>query len=126
MAPTINDDDDCLFPSELGEMEDSLLELDEMVGNKETAKQNDVKQELSQEDDTLSICGLEDSEITTDGEEKEEENDKKKVIFKRIWSNFGKKSQERLHSNLLHLMFTHAPIKLFIQGIGKNSVWDSK
>ena len=33
-----------------------LLELDETVGNKETAKQNDVKQVLSQEDDTLSIC----------------------------------------------------------------------
>ena len=40
---TINDDDDCLFPSELGEMVGSLLELDKMVGNKETAKQNDVK-----------------------------------------------------------------------------------
>ena len=44
---TINDDDDCLFSPELGEMEGSLLELDEMVGNKETAKQNDVKQQLS-------------------------------------------------------------------------------
>ena len=55
---TINNDDDCLFPPVLGEMVGSLLELDEMVGNKETAKQNDVKQE---EDDTLSIYGLEDS-----------------------------------------------------------------
>ena len=44
---TINDDDDCLFPTELGEMAGSLLELDEMVGNKETVKQNGVKQELS-------------------------------------------------------------------------------
>ena len=43
----INDDDDCLFPPELGEMAGSLFELDEMVGNEETAKQNDVKQELS-------------------------------------------------------------------------------
>ena len=43
---TINDDD-CLFPPELGEMAGSLLELDEMVGNKETAQQNDVKPELS-------------------------------------------------------------------------------
>ena len=34
---TINDDDDSLFPPELGET----------VSNKETAKQNDVKQELS-------------------------------------------------------------------------------
>ena len=40
-------DDDCLFPPKLGEMVGSLLELDETVGNKETAKQNDVKQELS-------------------------------------------------------------------------------
>ena len=48
---TINDDD-YLFPPELGEMKGSLLELDEMVGNKETAKQNDVKQKLSREDDT--------------------------------------------------------------------------
>ena len=42
---TINNDDDCLFPTELSETAGSLLELDEMVGNKETAKQNDVKQE---------------------------------------------------------------------------------
>ena len=92
---TINDDDDCLFPPELGETAGSLLELDEMVGNKETAKQNNVKQDLSQEDDTLSICGLEDSEITTDREEeKEEENSKEKVIFKRIWPNLGKKAKK--------------------------------
>ena len=32
---TINNDDDCLFPTELGEI----------MGNKENAKQNDVKQE---------------------------------------------------------------------------------
>ena len=64
---TINDDDDdCLFPTEPGKMVGSLLELDEMVGNKETAKQNDIKQE---EDDTLSIYGSEDGEIPTDREE---------------------------------------------------------
>ena len=92
---TINDDDDSLFPSKLGETVGSLLELDEMVGNKETAKQNYIKQELSPEDDTLSIYGLEDSEITTDGEEeKEEENAKKKVIFKRIKPNVGKKPRK--------------------------------
>ena len=91
---TINDDD-CLFPPKLGETASSLLELDEMVGNKEAAKQNYIKQELSPEDDTLSIYGLEDGEITTDGEEeKEEENAKKKVIFKRIWPNVGKKPRK--------------------------------
>ena len=46
---------------------------------------------MSQEDDTLSIYGLEDGEITTDGEEEKEENGKRKVIFKRIWPNLGKK-----------------------------------
>ena len=86
---TINNDDDCLFPPELGEMAGSLLELDEMVRNKETAKQNDVKQE---EDDTLSIYGLIDGEIPTDGEEEKEES--KKIIFKRIWPNFGKKPRK--------------------------------
>ena len=59
---TINDDDDCLFPSELGETVSSLLEMDGMEGNKESAKQN-------HEDDTLSIYGSEDSEIVTDKEE---------------------------------------------------------
>ena len=90
---TINDDDDCLFPPKLGEMASSL---DDTVGNKETAKPNDyIKQELSPEDNTLNIYGLENGEIITDGEEeKEEENAKKKVIFKRIWPNFGKKPRK--------------------------------
>ena len=91
---TINDDDDCLFAPELGETAGSLLELAEMVGNKETAKQNDVKQELSQEDDTLSIYGSEDSEIPTAGEEEKEEENGKKVIFKTIWPNFGKQAKK--------------------------------
>ena len=86
---TINNDDDCLFPPELGETAGSLLELDEMVRNKETAKQNGVKQE----DDTLSIYGSEDGEIPTDGEEEKEE-ESKKMIFKRIWPNFEKKPRK--------------------------------
>ena len=88
-----------------------------MEGNKETAKQN-------HEDDTLSIYGSEDGEIATDKEEEKEE-ESKKIIFKRIWPNF-RKSQEKQHSNLLHSMFTHAAIKLSIQGKWKCSVWDSK
>ena len=87
---TINNDDDCLFPPELGETASSFLELDEMVKNKETTYQNDVKQE---EDDTLSIYGLEDGEISTDGEEEKEE-ESKKIIFKRIWPNFRKKPRK--------------------------------
>ena len=71
---TINNDDDCLFPTELGEMANSLLKMDGMEGNKETAKQN-------HEDDTLSIYGSEDSEIVTDKEEEKEE-ESKKIIFK--------------------------------------------
>ena len=93
---TINDDGDSLFPPELGEMVGSS-ELGEMVGNKETAKQNDVKQEPYTEDDTMSIYVSEDGEITTTDREKEkeeEENGKKKVIFKRIWPNFGKKRRK--------------------------------
>ena len=95
----------------------SLLKMDRMEGNKETATQN-------HEDDTLSIYGSEDGEIMTDKEEEKEE-ESKKIIFKRIWPNFGK-CQEKQCSNPLHSMFTHAAIKLSIQGKWKGSVWDSK
>ena len=78
---TINDDDDCLFPTEPSEMANSLM-VDGMEGNKETAKQN-------HEDDTLTVYGSEDGEIATDEEEEKEES--KKIIFKTIWPNFGKK-----------------------------------
>ena len=84
---TINDDDDCLFPTELSEMANSLLKMDGMEGNKETAKQN-------HEDDTLSFYGSEDSEIVTDEEEEKEES--KKIIFKRIWPNFRKKPRKAM------------------------------
>ena len=84
---TINDDDDCLFPTELGETASSLLEIDGTEGNKETAKQN-------HEDDTLSIYGSEDGEIVTDEEEEKEEESKK--IFKRIWPNFRKKPRKAM------------------------------
>ena len=83
---TINDDDDCLFPTEPSETVNSLLKMDGTEGNKETAKQN-------HEDDTLSIYGSEDDEIVKDKkEEKEEES--KEIIFKRIWPNFGKKPRK--------------------------------
>ena len=82
---TINDDDDCLFPTELSEMV-NLLKMNGMEGNKETAKQN-------HEDDTLSVYGSEDGEIVTDKEEEKEE-ESKKIIFKRIWSNFAKKPRK--------------------------------
>ena len=40
----------------------------------------------------MSVYGSEDSEIVTDKEEEKEES--KKIIFKRIWSNFGKKPRK--------------------------------
>ena len=83
---TINDDDDCFFPTEPSEMVNSLLKMDGMEGKKETVKQN-------HEDDTLSIYGSEDSEIVTD-EEEEKEDESKKIIFKRIWPSFGKKPRK--------------------------------
>ena len=84
---TINNDDDCLFPTEPSEMENSL-KMDGMEGNKETAKQN-------HEDATLSIYGLEDGEIVTDKEEEQEE-ESKKIIFKIIWPNFRKKPRKAM------------------------------
>ena len=84
---TINNDDDCLFPTEPSEMVNSL-KMDGMEGNKETAKQN-------HEDATLSIYGLEDGEIVTD-EEEEEEEESKKIIFKIIWPNFRKKPRKAM------------------------------
>ena len=42
----------------------------------------------------MSVYGSEDGEIVTDKEEKEEES--KKIIFKRIWSNFGKKPRKAM------------------------------
>ena len=83
---TINDDDDCLFPTEPGETANSLFKMDGTEGNKETAKQN-------HEDDTLSIYGSKDGEIVTD-EEEEKEEEGKKIIFKRIWPNFRKKPRK--------------------------------
>ena len=83
---TINNDDDCLFPTEPSEMANSLLKMDGMEGNTETAKQN-------HEDDTLNVYGSEDGEIVTDKEEEKEE-ESKKIIFKRIWLNFGKKAKK--------------------------------
>ena len=85
---TINNDDDCLFPTEPSEMVNSLLKMNGTEGNKETAKQN-------HEDDTLSIYGSEDGEIVTDKEEEKEE-ESKKIIYKRIWPNFRKKPRKAM------------------------------
>ena len=90
-----SEDGESVYGSEDGKInakqnqEDDTLSVygsDESVYGSEdgeiTAKQN--------QDDTLSVYVSEDSEIVT--EEKEEES--KKIIFKRIWSNFGKKPRK--------------------------------
>ena len=77
-----------MSPTEPSEMVNSLLKMDGKEGNKETAKQN-------HEDDTLSIYGSEDNEIATDNEEEKEE-ESKKIIFKRILPNFGKKPRKAM------------------------------
>ena len=81
--------DESVYGSEDGEItakqnqEDDTLSVYGSEDSEIAAKQN-------QEDDTLSVYGSEDGEIAT--EEKEEES--KKIIFKRIWSNFGEKPRK--------------------------------
>ena len=89
-----SEDGESVYGSEDGEInakqnqEDDTLSVYGSEDGEIAAKQN-------QEDDTLSIYGSEDSEIVTDkDEEKEEES--KKIIFKRIWSNFGKKPRKAM------------------------------
>ena len=97
---TINDGEDCFFltgppesvyGSEDGKItakqnqEDDTLSIYGSEDGEITAKQN-------QEDDTLSCYGSEDGEIVSKEEEKEE--DSKKIIFKRIWPNIGKKAKK--------------------------------
>ena len=102
---TINDGEDCFFltgPPETAPPESVYGSEDSEI----TAKQNQEDDTLSiygsedgeitakqnQEDDTLSCYGSEDGEIVSKEEEKEE--DSKKIIFKRIWPNFGKKPRK--------------------------------
>ena len=87
-----SEDGESVYGSEDGEIaakqnqEDDTFSVYGSEDGEIAAKQN-------QEDDTLSIYGSEDSEIVTDKEEEKEE-ESKKIIFKRIWSNFGKKPRK--------------------------------
>ena len=119
---TINDDDDCFFLNELLNKMATAKKNHESVnacksedgesvyGSEDgeiTAKQNQEDDILSvygsedgeitanqnQEDDTLSCYGSEDGEIASKEEEKE---DSKKIIFKRIWPNVGKKPRKAM------------------------------
>ena len=117
---TINDDD-CFFLTEPPNKMATAKKNHESVNacksedgesvygsedGKITAKQN-------QEDDILSVYGSEDGEVTNqeddtlscyggseDGEivskEEEKEEDSKKIIFKRIWPNIGKKPRKAM------------------------------
>ena len=58
------------------------------------SEDGEIAAKQNQEDDTLSVYGSEDCEIATATEEKEEES--KKIIFKRIWSNFRKKPRKAM------------------------------
>ena len=114
-----SEDGESVYGSEDGEInakqnqEDDTLSVygsDESVYGSEdgeiTAKQNqeddtfsvygsedgEIAAKQNQEDNTLSVYGSEDGEIVT--EEKEEES--KKIIFKRIWSNFRKKPRKAM------------------------------
>ena len=116
----------------------NLLKMDGMKGNKETAKQNHEDDTLSvygskdgkitskqnHEDDTLSVYGSEDGEIATDKEEEKEE-ERKKIIFKRIWPNFGKKPRKTMFQSAVFYVYSCSH-KTIHPGKWKSSVWDSK
>ena len=118
---TINDDDDCFFLTEPANKNGNCKKNHESVNasksedgesvygsedGKITAKENqeddilsvygsedgEITAKQNQEDDTLSCYGSEDGEIVSKEEEKEE--DSKKIIFKRIWPNIGKKPRK--------------------------------
>ena len=110
---TINDDDDCFFLTEPSEMANSL-KMNGMEGNKETAKQNhedvsvcgsedsesvygsedgEITAKQNQEDDTLSGYGSEDGEIVTDKEEEKDE-ESKKINFQENLVKFQKKAKK--------------------------------
>ena len=120
---TINDDDDCFFLTEPANKTATAKKNHESVNacksedgesvygsedGKITAKQNqeddilsvygseegEITAKQNQEDDTLSCYGSEDGEIASKEEEKEE--DSKKIIFKRIWPNIGKKPRKAM------------------------------
>ena len=121
---TINNDDDCFFVTELLNKMATAKKNHESVNacksedgesvygsedGKISAKQNqeddifsvygsedsEITAKQNQEDDTLSCYGSEDGEIVSKEEEKEEE-DSKKIIFKRIWSNIRKKPRKAM------------------------------
>ena len=116
---TINDDDDCFFLTEPPNKTTTAKKNHESVNACKSedgesvygSEDSEITAKQNQEDDILSVYGLEDGEITNqeddtlscyggseDGEivskEEEKEEDSKKIIFKRIWPNIGKKAKK--------------------------------
>ena len=97
---TINDDDDCFFLTEpLNKMATAKKNNESVNACKSEdgesvygLEDGEITAKQNQEDDTLSCYGSEDGEIVSKEEEKEE--DSKKIIFKKIWSNIGKKAKK--------------------------------
>ena len=96
-----SEDGESVYGSEDGEInakqnqEDDTLSVygSEDIESVYGLEDSEIAAKQNQEDDTLSIYGSEDGEIVTDKEEEKEE-ESKKIIFKRIWSNFGKKPRK--------------------------------
>ena len=116
---TINDDDDCFFLTEPPNKMATAKKNHESVNACKSedgesvygSEDGEITAKQNQEDDIFSVYGLEDGEITNqeddtlscyggseDGEiaskEEEKEEDSKKIIFKRIWPNIGKKPRK--------------------------------
>ena len=84
-----SEDSESVYGSEDGEINAKQNQKDDTF-SVYGSEDGEIAAKQNQEDDTLRVYGSEDSEIVT--EEKEEES--KKIIFKRIWSNFGKKPRK--------------------------------
>ena len=84
--------DESVYGSEDGEITAKQNQEDDTFSVYGSEEDGEIAAKQNQEDDTLSVYGSEDGEIVT--ERKEEES--KKIIFKRIWSNFGKKPRKAM------------------------------
>ena len=99
---TINDDDNCFFLTEPANKTATAKKNHESVNACKSedgesvygSEDGEITAKQNQEDDTLSCYGSEDGEIASKEEEKEE--DSKKIIFKRIWPNIGKKPRKAM------------------------------
>ena len=86
-----SEDGESVYGSEDGEITAKQNQEDDTL-SVYGSEDSEITAKLNQEDDTLSVYGSEDGKIVTDKEEEKEES--KKIIFKRIWSNFGKKPRK--------------------------------